>query len=143
MCYNGHMAKRYRRNTVGSITIEGGANVWAHELYIAKALANIGHNIRFIPAHNSVHSADAYVDNTIFEFKSPEGSTVKAVERNIVRALDHQSKNIVISTARMKRITDRSVMNYLISRMREGKGLKRLMLVTRDGKAVDINELVR
>lgn len=68
------MAKRYHHNLAGTITIEGGANVWAHELYIAKALANFGHDIRFIPAHNSVHSADAYVDNTIFEFKSPEGS---------------------------------------------------------------------
>lgn len=126
----------------GTITIEEGVNVWPHELHIATALANSGHSVRFIPAHNSVHSADAYVDNTIFEFKSPEGSNIRAVERNIFKAINNQSPNVVISTVRMKRVQDRSVNNYLVTNYSKMKGIKRLIFVTREGKAIDINALV-
>lgn len=139
--YNYFMA-RFRKQSVikGQIIIEGGAHVWSHELFIATALSNVGYTVRFIPEHGSVHSADAYLNNTIFEFKAPEGSTVKAVERNLVRALS-QSSNIVISTVRMKKIQDRSVESFLIRRLREGKGIRHLIFVTREGKVIDINNL--
>ena len=136
------MSAEPKERTRGTIIIEGGVNIWAHELHIATALANAGYNIRFIPPHNSIRSADAYIDNTIFEFKAPEGTTVKAIERNLVKAIHHQSPNIVITTIRMKNIQDRSVLNFLISRLKSGKGLKRLIFVTRNGKVIDINQLV-
>ncbi len=125
----------------GQTIIDSGVHVWSHELFIASALSNAGYTVRFIPEHGSSHSADAYLNNTIFEFKAPEGSTVKAVERNLVRALS-QSSNIVISTVRMKKIQDRSVQSFLVSRLREGRGIKRLLFVTRDGRVIDINDLV-
>ena len=127
----------------GQIIIDSGANVWHHELFIASALANSGYNVRFIPAHPTARSADAYVDNTIFEFKSPEGSSVRSIERNIAKALKYQSSNIVICTARMKNIQDRSVERFLITKLRDGKGIHRLLFVTRGGKVVDINKLIR
>ena len=124
------------------ITIEGGVNVWPHELHTAKAFINAGYNVTFIPAHNSVTSADAYINNTICEFKSPEGSTVRCIERNIVNALNHQSNCIAIDSVRMKNIQDRSIKNFLIRKRREGRGIKQLYFVTRDGKLIDINKLV-
>lgn len=136
------MNKSPRKIIKGVITIEDGANVWPHELFIAKALANAGYSVRFIPTHNSSRSADAYVDNTIFEFKAPEGSTSNAIERNLVKALNYQSPNIVISTVRMKKIRDKSAQSFLVSRLLSGKGIKRLIFVNREGKAVDINALV-
>ena len=124
------------------IVIEGGVNVWPHELHTANALIRAGYNVKFIPAHNSFTSADAYVNNVLFEFKSPEGSTVKAIQRNIVRAINHQSANIIIDSCRMKNIQDRSIQNFLVARLREGKGIKKLFFVTRDGRLIDINKLV-
>ena len=82
-----------------------------------------------------------YLNNTIFKFKAPEGSSIKAIERNMIRALS-QSSNIVISTVRMKKIQDRSVQSFLVSRLRKGKGIKRLLFVTRDGRVIDINDLL-
>lgn len=137
------MPKRKKQSVLkGQIIIESGVHVWSHELFIASALSNAGYTVRFIPEHGSSHSADAYLNNTIFEFKAPEGSTIKAVERNLVRALS-QSSNIVISTVRMKKIQDRSVQSFLASRLHDGRGIKRLLFVTRDGRVIDINELIR
>lgn len=89
--------------TIKELTIDEWANIWSHELFIATALANIGYNIKFIPNYPSARSADTFVNNTIFEFKSPEGSTIKAVERNLVKAINHQSPNVVISFMKMYR----------------------------------------
>ena len=132
------------RNTIrGTITIVDGSNIWPHELHTATALANAGHTVRFIPNNTSLASADAYVDNTLFEFKAPEGSSVKSIQRNLVKALNRQSPNIVIDSFRMKRVRDSSIRNCLITRLKAGKGLKRLFFVTRTGNVIDINELVR
>ena len=120
----------------GNIIIEQGVNVWPHEL------ANAGYDIRFIPENKTMGSADAYVNNTIFEFKAPEGSSAKSIQRNIVRAINHQSANIVIDSFRMKKIRDSSIQSFLISRLKKGKGIKRLLFVTKSGKVVDINDLV-
>lgn len=137
------MIKKAKNITKGTITIENGANIWPHELHTAKALASAGYNIRFIPNNTSLSSADAYVNNTLFEFKAPEGSSVKSIQRNLVKALNRQSPNIVIDSFRMRYMRDSSIRNYLISRLEARKGLKRLIFVTKTGNVIDINELVR
>ena len=137
LCYNVSM-----KHQIGEITIKEGANVWPHEMHTAKALARKGYNVTFIKAHNSVNTADAYINNTLFEFKSPEGCTSRAVQRNIVKALNRQSCNVVIDSFRMKKIQDRSIQSFMVKRLKEGKGIKRLIFVNRKGEAIDINELV-
>ena len=127
----------------GRIIIDPGVkNIWPFEMHSAIALKEVGYTVRFVPAHNSIHSADAYLNNTLFEFKSPSGSTIKCVENNLDKALRRQSKNVVIDACRLKNVRDRSVINYLCSRLRRKKGIKRLIFITRDGKAIDINQLV-
>lgn len=137
------MRKKSRNTIKGTITIEEGANIWPHELHTATALANAGYTVRFIPNNASLASADAYVNNTLFEFKSPEGSSVKSIQRNLVKAFNRQSPNVVIDSSRMKNVKDASIRNYLVSRLKAGKGLKRLLFVTRTENVIDINELVR
>jgi len=121
--------------------VDGDADPKPHEIVTAAALAKAGYIVRFLPNPTAIGTADAHIENTIFEFKAPEGSSVRSIERNIVKALNHQSPNIVIATFRMKKIQDRSVENYLITLLKAGKGIQRLILVTRDGRAVDINAL--
>ena len=127
----------------GKIIISSGVkNVFPWEMHSAIALKEIGYTVKFVPSHNYLHSADAYLNNTLFEFKSPEGSTIKCVENNLQKALRHQSNNIVIDSLRIKKIQDRSIKNYLISRMKRKRGIKRLILVTKSGEAIDIGKLV-
>lgn len=132
-----------KKNTGRVIVGPGVKNVWPFEMHSALALKEIGYTVRFVPAHNSFGSADAYLNGTLFEFKSPEGATVKCVENNLNKALRKQSKNVVIDSCRMKNIRDKSIVSYLVSRLKRKKGIKRLIFVTRDGKAIDINELLR
>ena len=98
--------------------------------------------LKFIPRHNSLRTADAYIENTMFEFKSPEGSTIKCIENNLQKALRYQSRNIVMDSYRVKMVQDRSIRNYLVTRMRQKRGIKRLFFVNRAGEVIDISKLI-
>lgn len=135
------MKKNPTRHSKGGYFVDGNANPKPHELIMAKSLAKAGYIVRFLPNPTVIGTADAHIENTIFEFKAPEGSSVKSIQRNIVKALHHQSTSIVIATFRMKNVQDRSVQNYLITLLKTGKGIQRLMLITREGRVVDINAL--
>lgn len=130
------------KGKIGKITIEGGANVWPHEIETAKALVNIGLDVKFIPSNNSMCSADAYLNRTIFEFKAPEGTSIKSVERNLIKAINNQSPNVVLDSVRMKNVRDESIKNFLITKVREKRGLKRVYFVNRKREVIDINKIV-
>ena len=87
--------------------------------------------------------ADCYINNTIFEMKAPEGRTVDCIERNLRKATDHQSSNIIIDSFRNKNIQDRSVQNFLIERLRRKHGVSRIIFVNRKREVIDINSLLR
>ena len=126
----------------GKVEIVAGVNGTPWEMHSAVALSRYGYDIKFIPRHNSLRSADAYIDNTIFEFKSPEGSTIKCIENNLQKALRYQSNSIVIDSYRVKKVQDRSIRNYLVARMKRKRGIKRLLLVNRVGEVIDIGKLI-
>ena len=69
-------------NKTGEIIIKSRVNVKPWEMHSAIVIAKKGYNVKFIPSHNSLRSADAFINNTVFEFKSPEGSTIKCIENN-------------------------------------------------------------
>ncbi len=119
-----------------------GVNVKPWELHSAVAISESGYDVRFIPSHNSLRTADAFINNTVFEFKSPEGSSIKCIENNLQKALRRQSKNIVIDSLRVKNLQDRSIKSYLISRMRRKQGIKKLYFVTKRGELIDIGNLL-
>ena len=76
----------------------------------------------------------------VFEFKSPEGNTIKCIENNLKKALSRQSKNVVIDSNRVKKVQDRSIRNYLIARLKRKRGIKGLLFVTKDGRVIDIRK---
>mgnify|MGYP007012601967 FL=1 len=129
------------KQSSGRIIIEPGVdNVLPWEMHSAIAIKKLGYTVRFMPRHNSFRSADAYINSTLFEFKSPEGTTIKCVENNLQNALRHQSKSVVIDSLRVKNVRDRSIQNYLINRMSIKKGIKNLIFVTKTGRAIDIGK---
>lgn len=126
----------------GTITCEGGAKPKPHEYITAEALADAGYNVRFIPSSVNMGMADCYINNTIFEIKAPEGKTTACVERNLRKAVDHQSANIVLDSFRMKNIQDRSIQSFLLERLRRRHGIQRIIFVNRKREAIDINSLL-
>ena len=100
-----------------------------------------GYTVKFIPANSTLRTADVFLNNTQFEMKAPCGHNIDCIERNLKRALV-KCPNIVIDSCRMKNVTDRSICNVLVNRLRKGRGLKRLIFVRRNGEVVDINRLI-
>ncbi|MBQ3413348.1 hypothetical protein IJH33_00625 [Candidatus Saccharibacteria bacterium] len=86
--------------------------------------------------------ADCYVNNTIFEIKAPEGKTTDCIERNLRKAVDHQSPNVVLDSFRMKNIQDKSIQNFLLERLKRRHGIQRIIFVNRKREAIDINSLL-
>lgn len=127
----------------GKVIRENGAKPKPHEYVTAEALADVGFIVRFIPSKTNIGMADCYINNTIFEMKAPEGRTVDCIERNLRKATDHQSSNIIIDSFRIKNIQDRSVQNFLIERLRRKHGVSRIIFVNRKREVVDINNLLR
>ena len=130
-------------NIKGTVTREGGAKPKPHEYLTAEALADSGYNVRFIPSSFIIGLADCYINNTLFEIKAPEGTTTACIERNLRKAINHQSTNIVIDSFRMKNIQDRSIQNFLLERLKLRHGIKRIIFVNRKREAIDINNLLR
>lgn len=127
----------------GIVTREPGARPKPHEYFTAEALADAGYSVRFIPGNANMSTADCYINNTIFELKAPEGTSIKCVERNLRKAVNHQSPNVVIDSFRIKNIHDRSIQNYLIECLKRRHGVQRAIFVNRKREVVDINQLMR
>lgn len=123
----------------GRVVTPADANPWPHEKRVAKILALAGHYVEFIP-ETSIKTPDIYIENTIYEIKSPISDKIKAVERNLERALE-KSPNIVFDSSRMK-IRDDQIMRELVKRRKEGKGLKKLLFVNKRGMIIDIEALI-
>lgn len=72
------------------IIIQSGANVWPHEMKTAEALAAAGRTVEFIrrSEEQRTTSADAIIDGIVWEMKAPKASNLKAIEKNLRKALD-------------------------------------------------------
>lgn len=141
----GYMKKNPRPSVTikGIVAREPGARPKPHEYFTAEALADAGYNVRFISDKTNMSIADCYINNTIFEIKAPEGKTVDCIERNLRKALDHQSPNIVVDSFRIKRLRDQSIQNFLLERLKYRHGIQRILFVNRRREVVDINGLLR
>lgn len=126
----------------GCVIIPGGVQPWPHEERVAKILAAKGYKVEFL-AKSTIKTADILLDGVEFEIKSPKTDKANSLEHVLRRAL-RQSSNIIIDSARIneKRITDNQVQNFLISKARRHKQIKRLLFITKKGKIVDVKALI-
>ena len=127
----------------GIVTREPGARPKPHEYFTAEALADAGYDVRFSPDSVNMSVADCYINNTIFELKAPEGTSIKCIERNLRKAVNRQSPNVVIDSFRIKKIHDRSIQSYLVECLKRRHGVQRVLFVNRKREVVDINQLMR
>lgn len=79
-----------------------------------------------------------YLDGVLWEFKSPTASNLKAIERNMRRALD-QSDKVIFDSRRMKGFPNTAIERE-VRACADGriKGLKRLIYINRKGVVIDI-----
>ncbi len=126
--------------TRGKIIIVPGLNVWPHELKTAEALANAGYTVEFVRKSDVDYekTADVLIDGELWEMKAPTASSMKAVERNLRRAVD-QSTHIVFDSRRIKSIPDAAIERELrICATARIKKINCLLFVNRKGIVVDI-----
>lgn len=124
----------------GQIIIQSGANVWPHEMKTAEALAATGYTIEFIRRSEGQRttSADAIIDGITWEMKAPKASNLKAIEKNLRKALD-QSDCIILDSRRMKGIPDHAIERELRAcAAGRIKKLKHLLFVNRKAQVIDI-----
>lgn len=124
----------------GHIIIQPGANIWPHELKTAEALAAAGYTVEFVrrSEEQRVTSADVIIDGVLWEMKAPTSSSLKAVEKNLRKALS-QSNCVILDSRRMKTIPDSAIERELRACANGRiKALKHLLFVNRHAQVIDI-----
>ena len=127
-------------NKKGKVIIPADANPWPHEQRVAKILALAGHSVEFI-SEADLKTPDIYLDNTMYEIKSPITNNPKKIIRNVKRALE-QSPNVIIDSSRIKGLRDDAIQRLLKNKVHDLPGLKKLIFINRHGQIVDIMALV-
>lgn len=125
----------------GKIIIEAGLNVWPHELRTAEALAKSGRTVQFVRRSEVDHekTADILINGVPWELKSPTASNMKAIERNLRRAV-LQAECVVFDSRRMKGLPDQAIERELRACVQKRvRRLKHLLFVNRKGAVVDMS----
>lgn len=124
----------------GLVIIPSGTDIWPHELKTANILAEHGKTVRFVrrTEGNYVKSADIEMDGVLWEMKSPRTNQIKYIQR-ILRRASKQSANIIIDTSRLQNIDDQQVERELKRLRPLVKTVKRLLLINKAGKVIDIH----
>ena len=86
------------------------------------------------PRH--ARTPDIQINSVKWEIKSPLGNSKKTIENNL-RLARKQSRNIVIDLRRIKMHQTKAIarIHYFLSRQKQ---IKRLLVITKDQKIVDI-----
>lgn len=124
----------------GRVVTPADANPWPHEQKVVKILALAGHYVEFIPETN-LKTPDIYLDNTIYEIKSPITDNPKKIIRNVKRALK-KSPNVIIDSSRVKGLNDEAIQRTLKNKVKDLPGLKNLLFINKRGQIIDIIALV-
>ena len=124
----------------GRVVTPADANPWPHEQRVAKILALAGHYVEFIPEAN-LKTPDIYLDNTMYEIKSPITDNPKKIIRNVKRALE-KCPNVIIDAARVRGLNDEVIQRTLKNKVKDLPRLKNLLFITKHGQIIDIMALI-
>ncbi|MBQ3352890.1 hypothetical protein IJG89_00885 [Candidatus Saccharibacteria bacterium] len=103
-------------NKIGKITKTGDVSPWPHEEATAKTLSLYGYNVESIRKSDREreHSADAYVNNVKWEFKSPTAKHTKTILKNLKEAR-WQADCVVLDSRRMKGVPNTAILRELVA----------------------------
>jgi hypothetical protein len=122
----------------GKIIIPSGFYPEKHELATANVFTNMGKDVEFIAPIRTkgLSTPDVIIGGVIWEIKSPIGNGKRTLDDTIKRALK-QSKNIIIDLRRSK-LDDKQTVELLKKNEKLTKGVKRLIVVLKTSKTIDI-----
>ena len=118
---------------VGKI-VSNGVSLERHEYDTVLFLASHGFDIEFIRPRNEPKSAnpDFLISGAIWEAKSPIGSSKYTIQRKIHEA-GHQAERLILDLRRTRMAAATSEKEAL-KRFGYSKRMKRMLLITRDGR---------
>lgn len=123
----------------GKIT-PNGVVLKTHENATAVFLTEQGFDVELIPTSNieGVHTPDIKMDGLKWEMKAPLGEGNQLMENTIQRALK-QSQNIIVDLRHTKRHQTKCL-RELEKQFLSKKGIKRLKVITKNGKTLDFEK---
>ena len=122
------------------IILVPGRIIWPHEMRVAQILSMAGHRVEFLSEGN-LPTPDIKLDGIEYEIKSPESSNVNTLKHMIKKAT-YQSPNLIIDASRLKGMTEKNFMRFLVAEIKAIKQIKRMILITKSGKIIDIFSLI-
>lgn len=115
-----------------------GVRLEAHEYDTIYFLARYGFDIEVIKPTNcpKTKSPDFLIDGSIWEAKSPEGAGASTIGRQFHKASKQASKMVL--DLRRIRLPAAKTEADAIRRFAKSTSIKRLLLITKDGRLLDI-----
>ena len=89
----------------------------------------------------SLCTADILLDGVEFEIKSPISAKTNSLEQLLKKALK-QSPNIIVNSARIKSMRDCNLQKFLMSWAKTHKQARKIIMITKQGKIIDIFSLI-
>lgn len=128
---------RVPKNKIGRIKLNN-IHLEPHELKTINFLILYGFNIEVLKPSNtpSIKNADFYIKGIIWEAKSPNGSGNSTIARQFHKA-GKQSDHMILDLRRVK-LDSNKAKNEAFNRFNMSRRIKRLLLITKDEKLLDI-----
>ncbi len=128
-----------RMTRQGKIIAPLSVNVLPHEMDTARAIADYGYDVEFVPQAKGdrAKSADFVADGVLWEVKSPSSGKLKVVEKHLRSAL-HQSRDIVFDSRRMKGLSNDRILSEVAKWGASLHHIRRLLYVDKTGSVVKI-----
>lgn len=123
----------------GKIIAPSNLNIQAHEMDTARAIADFGMDVEFVPRKigQRVKSADFVADGVLWEVKSPTSDNLRVVQKRLREAI-HQSRDIIFDSRRMKRLSNKQIQTEVEKWTSNLHSVRRLLYVNRLGEVIKI-----
>ena len=117
-----------------------GVHLEEHEYATVKLLLNQGYNIELIPTSQvkGMRTPDISVNGVLWEINSPTGNSKNTIKHTLQNA-SHQANNVIVDLRRCKLPEDQAIKD-LEQRYRLSKRIRRMKIVTKDEKIIDLNK---
>lgn len=111
-----------------------------HEFNTARYFADLGKDVKFIQRSNipNVHTPDIRMDGVNWEMKAPVGKSRHTLEKILRKAMS-QSDSIIFDLRRCK-LEDAWAANYLTNAFRDNKGIRRLLIIRKNGSLTELRK---
>ncbi|NGM17814.1 hypothetical protein GMI70_07385 [Eggerthellaceae bacterium zg-893] len=123
----------------GNITAPMHLNIQDHEMATARAIADYGLDVEFVPQTkgNRTKSADFVAGGVLWEAKAPTSNSLRVVQKRLREAL-HQSRDLIFDSRRMKGLSNQAIFAEVSKWGNNLRSVRRLLYVDKSGRVTKI-----